>query len=194
MVNYPNGKSFVVDKDVNYSRRGMSLEDDLNDTNAYYLNADVAAVYKKPTPVRITKVDYKSRNTAKITEAFFQQPSTTDYNGVYKSLYIDFEAKETHSKSSLVLSMIHPHQLKHMERVIRYGGVAFMIVRFSAYDETYFVFSDKVLNYIANTDKRSIPHSWFVENGIIIPYKFAIKVDYLKVIDKYVLEVNGNNV
>ena len=184
MVNYPNGKQNDLSKTINYAHRGMSLEDDLNATNQYYLDADMAAIYKKPTPIRITKVDYKSRSTAKITEAFFQTPSTTDYNGVYKGLYLDFEAKETQSKTSLVLSMIHPHQLKHMERVIRYDGIAFMIVRFTEKDETFFVLASKVLDFIKETNRKSIPYSWFVENGELIKYNYAVKVDYLKVIDK----------
>ena len=83
MINYPNGKKNSNEKTINYANRGMSLEDDLNDTNKYYLQNDIAAVYKKPTPITIVNVEYKSRSTAKITEAYFQVPSTTDYNGVY---------------------------------------------------------------------------------------------------------------
>ncbi|MCR5066989.1 MAG: Holliday junction resolvase RecU [Erysipelotrichaceae bacterium] len=188
MINYPDGSHVKVEKTIDYGRRGMSLEDDLNATNKYYLESDIAAVYKKPTPIQITKVDYKSRATAKITEAYFQTPSTTDYNGVYKSLYIDFEAKETQSKTSLVSSMIHPHQLAHMERVIRYGGIAFVIVRFYTINETYFVFADRIISYLKSATRKSIPRKWFVENGILIPYNYLIKVDYLKVIDQYVLE------
>ena len=188
MIKYPNGSRVKVDKTIDYGRRGMSLEDDLNATNKYYLESDIAAVYKKPTPIQITKVEYKSRATARITEAYFQTPSTTDYNGVYKSLYIDFEAKETQSKTSLVSSMIHPHQLAHMERVIRYGGIAFVIVRFYSLDETYFVFAAKIINYLRSAQRKSIPHAWFVENGILIPYNYLIKVDYLKVIDQLILE------
>ena len=82
MINYQNGKKNSNEKTINYANRGMSLEDDLNDTNKYYLQNDIAAVYKKPTPITIVNVEYKSRSTAKITEAYFQVPSTTDYNGV----------------------------------------------------------------------------------------------------------------
>ena len=78
-----------------YSNRGMGLEDDLNNTNKYYLDTNKAIIYKKPTPITINKVDYKSRTDAVIKEAHFKIPSTTDYNGIYKGRYIYFEAKET---------------------------------------------------------------------------------------------------
>jgi len=191
MVNYPNGKHAEIKKVVNYSRRGMSLEDDLNSTNKYYLLIDKAAIYKKPTPITITKVDYKKRSSAKITEAFFQIPSTTDYNGVYKGKYIDFEAKETHSKTSMPLQMIHAHQIEHMRRVIRYGGIAFLIARFSEMNETYFIKAQDLLAYIDESSKKSLPYSWFKEMGILIPYNYNCKVDYLEIIDSILEDKDG---
>ena len=44
---------------------------------------DIEIIYKKPTPIKITKVDYPSRDKTVIKEAFFTVPSTTDYNGIY---------------------------------------------------------------------------------------------------------------
>ena len=190
MIKYPNGSRVKVDKTIDYGRRGMSLEDDLNATNKYYLESDIAAVYKKPTPITIVNVDYKSRETAKITEAYFQIPSTTDYNGVYRGQYIDFEAKETHSRTSMPLSMIHQHQLDHLARVLKYGGIAFLIVRFAVYDETYFVPADRFLKQIASSTARSVKHEWFQENCTLIPYNYVIKVNYLQIVDKI---IDGGN-
>ena len=105
MVNYPNLKKASVNVSIpknstskHYTAfRGMSLEEDINLSNTYYLSVDQAVIYKKPTPIQIVKVDYPSRNKARIVEAYYQAPSTTDYNGIYKGRYIDFEAKETKS-------------------------------------------------------------------------------------------------
>lgn len=186
MVNYPNGSKAVINKTVNYSRRGMTLENDINETNKYYLNSDIAAIYKKPTPITIVNVDYQSRETARITEAYFQIPSTTDYNGIYNGKYIDFEAKETNSRTSMPLSIIHPHQISHLERVVRYGGIGFLIVRFTQYDETFFVKAETFLDYLKVLKARSIKYEWFKNNGIIIPYNYAVRVDYLKVVKKII--------
>ena len=64
--------------------RGMSLENDLNDSNAYYCSCDRALIHKKPTPIQVVKVDYPERSAAKITEAYYKTPGTTDYNGIYR--------------------------------------------------------------------------------------------------------------
>ena len=99
-----------------HANRGMDLENDLNNTNSYYLDNDIAIVYKKPTPIKVSKVNYNKNHTI-ITEAFYEMPSTTDYNGIYKGKYIDFDAKEVKNSSSFALSNLHAHQLKHLKRV-----------------------------------------------------------------------------
>ncbi|NCC55574.1 MAG: preprotein translocase subunit SecA [Erysipelotrichia bacterium] len=72
----------------------MNLENAINATNEYYASNDVAYFYKKPIPIQDVKVDYERRSAAKISEAYYKIPSTTDYNGIYRGKYIDFEAKE----------------------------------------------------------------------------------------------------
>jgi recombination protein U len=188
MVGYPNKKDTYKEKNTSAAHRGMTLERDINDTNKYYLETDRAAIYKKPTPITIVNVDYKSRETAKITEAYFQIPSTTDYNGVYRGQYIDFEAKETHSRTSMPLSMIHQHQLDHLARVVKYGGIAFLIVRFAVYDETYYVSAKAFLEKISSSSARSVKYEWFQENCILIPYNYVVKVNYLQVVDRIIDE------
>ena len=76
----------------------MTFEKMINATNDYYLTHGMAVIHKKPTPVQIVRVDYPQRSRAKIVEAYFRQASTTDYSGVYRGHYIDFEAKENAAK------------------------------------------------------------------------------------------------
>ncbi|MDD3924701.1 MAG: Holliday junction resolvase RecU [Erysipelotrichaceae bacterium] len=188
MVNYPTPKfNLGVSNNTKsirtqHGKRGMCLEDDLNVTNKYYLDTSKAVIHKKPTPIQIVKVDYVTRSTAKITEAYFRKPSTTDYNGVYRQKAIDFEAKETASMNSFPLKSIHKHQLDHLENVIKHGCLAFVIIRFTAYDQTFLVKAKDVIE-LSKGSKRSIPYKWFLRFAYLIPFGLTPPVDYLKIID-----------
>ncbi len=185
MIKYPGGKK-VYKKPKNLgitSRRGMSLEEDINRSNEYYLHSDLAVVHKKPTPIQIVNVDYPSRNKAKITEAYFRQASTTDYQGVYKGLAIDFEAKETKNKTLFPLAALHEHQLAHLRAVHKHGAIAFLIIRFNTLDETYLIFAKDFLEFIDSQEQRSLPIKWIRELGYLINSSFKVPCDYLSVID-----------
>ena len=179
-MNYPNGikKTFKISA----SNRGMTLEQELNDTNLYYRNNDIAVIYKKPTPITINKVDYKNRKDAVIKEAHFMIPSTTDYNGIYKGKYIDFEAKETR-KSYFPLANIHAHQIEHLKKIKKCGGIGFIIVRFILDKETYLLEIDKLENFLDNNKRKSIPKEYFIQNGYLIKQGYKPYLDYLKIID-----------
>ncbi len=185
MVNYPNGKkSTYTHEKASAAHRGMELEKEINQTNDFYLANDIAVIHKKPTPVTIVKVDYPARNAATITEAYFKLPSTTDYNGIYRGRYIDFEAKECALKTSFPIKSIHHHQIVHLDTVTRHGAIAFVIVRFTVYDKTYYVKATDMTEYIRTCGRSSIPFDWFRENGIPIPSNYVKPVDYLKIVDE----------
>lgn len=193
-MNYPTGtkRKNLTDKNhsnINYRNRGMTLEAEINLSNEYYQEIDKAYIYKKPTPIKITKVDYPSRDKAVIKEAFFTVPSTTDYNGIYKGKYIDFEAKETRSSTSFNLNNIHPHQIKHLSNVYNHGGIAFVIVRFTILNETYLLKAEDLLSYIANSKRKSIPLAYFKEKAYILSDNYRPRIDYLQVVD---LLIGGN--
>ena len=188
-MNYPSGIKHNETKQINYSNRGMTLEEELNSSNEYYREINKAIIYKKPTPIKITKVDYPSRQAATIKEAFFTTPSTTDYNGIYKGYYIDYEAKETKSKTSFSLNNIHSHQINHLKRIKEHGGISFIIVRFTTINETYLLETNPLCDFIDNNKRKSIPIEYFKENGYLIKDSLKPIIDYLKIID-YLLEVN----
>src|SRR5699024_1262879 len=106
-VRYPNGmkrQKYNTSTTANqfksqYSKRGMTLEEDINVTNKFYLDTYKAIIYKKPTRIQNVNVHYPKRSAAIITEGYFQAKSTTDFNGLYRGEYIDLEAKETKNKS-----------------------------------------------------------------------------------------------
>jgi len=187
MIGYPTKKKIsVVSKPVGTANRGLSFEEDINQSNAAFLDRNLAVIHKKPTPVTIVKVDYPSRQKAKITEAYFKIPSTTDYNGIYKGRAIDFEAKETANKTSFSLSNIHPHQINHMLKVKEHGGICFLLIRFSSLDETYFLSIDKLTEFTNNQERKSLPYDWIKTHGFLIPYNFLIPVNYLTILDKFI--------
>lgn len=186
-MNYPNGikKNFKI----NTSNRGMKLESDINDTNLYYRNNNIAVIYKKPTPITINKVDYIARDNAVIKEAHFITPSTTDYNGVYKGCYIDFEAKETR-KNSFPLNNIHIHQIEHLKKIRNCGGIGFIIVRFILDNETYLLSINKLENFLNNETRKSIPKEYFIKYGYLIKQGYNPYLDYLKIVDILRSEIN----
>lgn len=191
-VNYPNGKrslSNIKSKTTNqtFSNRGMTLEEDINQTNQYYLDMDLAIIHKKPTPIQIVKVNYPKRSAAVITEAYFKQASTTDYNGLYRNHYVDFEAKETKNKHSFPLANVHEHQVHHMESIIKHGGICFMIIRFAHHGETYLLEAKELLAFWYEKEangRKSIPYTQIKQRGHFIPFKYQTRVDYLSIIDQ----------
>ena len=194
-MNYPNGKKCSIRKYQNsvnrsqsFSNRGMTLEEDINATNQYYLTHDICVIHKKPTPVQIVKVDYPKRSAAVIKEAYFKQASTTDYNGLYRGHYLDFEAKETRNKTSFPLHNFHEHQIKHMKDIIKHDGIAFVIIRFKAHEKTYFLDATKLFpvwdRQYHTAGRKSIPYQFIIDEGIEIPTHYPAIVDYIKVIDQ----------
>lgn len=190
-MNYPNGikkgnkpaQPNSIESKLNHKNRGMTLESDINISNEFYRDIDRAYIYKKPTPIKITKVDYPSRDKAVIKEAFFTIPSTTDYNGIYKGKYIDFEAKETKSKTAFTLSNIHPHQIKHIKNIYNHGGIAFLIVRFTTLNETYLLCAKEFLDYVEKNERKSIPLNFFKESAYLLKDGYKPRIDYLKIVD-----------
>lgn len=183
-MNYPGGiKIKKTNNNIEYANRGMSLESDINLSNEFYVSEEIAYIYKKPTPIQVVKVNYPSRKKAIIKEAYFKEPSTTDYNGLYKGKYIDFEAKETNS-SSFPLTNIHKHQIEHIKNIYNNGGICFLIVRFNKCNKTFILSAKDFLSFIDKNTRKSIPIEYFENNGYIIETKYIPRLDYIKVVDK----------
>ncbi|MDY0074930.1 MAG: Holliday junction resolvase RecU [Acholeplasmataceae bacterium] len=191
MINYPI-KRKAQTKSTNYANLGMTLESDIEASNTYYLNHDIAVIYKKPTPIQVVSVSYPARNKAKITEAYYKTPSTTDFNGIYKGHYIDFDAKETNSKTSMPLKNVHPHQIEHLKHVANHGGIAFLIVHFKAYNEYFLLPASILFNSWDDAHKekgrQSIPYRTFKEKAFLIPFGYQPRLDYLKVVQQKLLD------
>ena len=192
MINYPNGKkeyNKVVKnspteskKEVyNAANRGMDFEHAVNLSCSYYEDNGIALLYKRPTPIKILKTDYKH---ARITDAVFEKQSNTDYNGVYKGRYIDFECKETLSKTSIPFHNIPVHQIKHLKKVILHGGIAFFLIYFKTLNEVYLVDSSFVIDAYEKKERSSISYSVIKEKGHIVNENYMPRLDFIKVVDE----------
>ncbi len=168
-----------------FANRGMGLENDINETNNYYRTYDIALIYKKPTPIRITKTDYEN---LRITDGFFETQSTLDYNGVYRGFYIEFDAKETKSKTSFSINNIHKHQIEYIKKALKHGGIIFLIVRFTTLKKDYILKGNELLNFIETQNRKSIPLEYFEKNCYKIEIKYAPRLDYIKIVDKLIEE------
>lgn len=163
-----------------YGNRGMTLEEDINLTNDYYKEKNIALIYKKPIPIKVLKVN---ENKTRIKDGFYEKKSTLDYSGIYKQKYIEFDAKETNNKTSFPLSNIHEHQIEHIKNILFYKGIAFLIIRFNIINKTYLLPGETLINFINNNTRKSIPIDFFEENCQEIEFKYRPRLDYLKLID-----------
>lgn len=202
-IKYPKGSSHLLTshskkvstkKPISFANRGMSFEAEINQTNQYYLDRNIAVIHKKPTPVQIVNVDYPKRSAAVIKEAYFKEASTTDYNGVYKGKYIDFEAKETKNKTSFPLTNFHEHQIVHMEKCLVQEGIVFVLMSFSSIKRYFLVPASLVVEFWRkqnNNGRKSIPLIIIEERGFEIIPGFSPRIPYLETLDRYLGE--GDN-
>ena len=177
MVNYPNMKRSwqsstlsTHDKKHYTAHRGMSLEEDITLSNQYYLSHDIAVNPR--------------REAAKIVEAYYKTPSTTDYNGLYRGKYVDFEAKETKVKT-FPFANISKHQIDHLQKIINHGGIAFVIIAFTSLNEVYLIDASHIINDYYHSQRKSITYEKIKNLGHLIPQGYQPRLDYLKVVDDW---------
>ena len=180
-MKYPGKANSDYKATISYSNRGMTLEEDINVTNDFYRDSGFALINKRPTPINIVKVDYS--HGARITDAYFEKQSTTDYNGVYKGKYIDFEAKNTKSTTAFPLSNISEHQIIHLKNVIKHGGIAFFIISFQVKDEIYLLDASFVIEFYEHGSRKSIPYEVFKKEGVLIRQDYTPRLHYIEAVD-----------
>lgn len=208
MVKYPSGssaafrksskeskvrKKYTHRKNVDFSDRGMNLEQMINESNKYYRIKEIAVIHKKPTPIQIVKVNYPKRSRAVIKEAYFRQESTTDYNGVYQGYYLDFEAKETRNKTNFPLKNFHEHQIIHLEQCLKQKGICFTIIGFTVLKRYFVTPASKIITAWWDKDKSSVTFDEIKEWSIEIQSGFQPTLPYLKAVDHFIADRNLNN-
>jgi recombination protein U len=194
-IHYPNGNLYAHSAQTAakpkrattlYGGRGMTLEDEINNSNDYYLQTGRAVVHKKPTPIQIVRVDYPQRSQAVVREAYFKTPSTTDYNGVYRGYYLDFEAKETKNKASFPLKNFHQHQIDHMRACLLQDGICFVVMRFASLHRLFVYPASPVIDAWDEQVKggrKSIVLAQIEADGFEIKPQLSPTVPYLDGVD-----------
>lgn len=191
MIKYPNGLIYHIKKNnnkknkkikknrvFNAANRGMRFENEINKTNDFYLKKNIAIITKRPTPINVVKVKYHN-NSAIITQAYFEKQSTTDYNGVYRGYYLDFEAKSTKNKNSFPLKNISINQINHLKKVVQNKGIAFFLIEFYTINKVFFLDAKYVIKCFQNKKKSSISLNEIKKNGYQIERKLTPIYDYL---------------
>lgn len=166
---------------TSFHGRGVRFEDMINRANSYYLTNQIASIHKKPTPIQVVSVNYPKRSAAKIVEAYYKTPSTTDYNGIYKGNHIDFEAKETANITRFPLQNIMKHQIEHLQLVQTCGGISFLLIFFSKLDRIFLLDASFISKELLQ--KSYIPLVFFENNGIEIEHSNQLYLNYLSAVD-----------
>ena len=173
---YPGGIKKTLVKEISYKNRGMELENIINQTNTYYREKDIAYIYKKPTPIKVVKAEY-SKKGRRIIDAFYETPSTLDFNGIYKGKYIEFDAKETINKTSFPIKNIHNHQIEHIRNIYNHKGIVFLIIKMN--NRYFILMGEDFLKFLDNNERKSIPYEYISKYGIEISMTLN-GLDYLK--------------
>ena len=169
-------------KNSNFKNRGMFLENIINDSNTYYNSIEKCLIYKKPTQIKVLNVSYPSNTSHLIDKAVYSNISTLDYNGIYRSKYIEFDAKECHSKTSFPLSNIKSHQLEHIKKVIKQNGIVFLIIYMN--NEFYLLKGEDIISFINENDRKSIEFEYIKKKGYKINESYLPRLKYLDEVDK----------
>ena len=162
--------------------RGSTLEDLINHTNESYRDKHLALIQKIPTPITPIEIDKASRH---ITLAYFDQKSTVDYIGTVQGIPVCFDAKECAVKT-FPLQNIHPHQIQFMKEFEEQGGIAFIILHFTAMDEVYYLPFAPLYRYwerMAQGGRKSITYDE-IDKTFRIGRHRDILVHYLELIQK----------
>ncbi|MCC8059370.1 MAG: Holliday junction resolvase RecU [Clostridiales bacterium] len=162
--------------------RGSTLEDMINHSNECYREKHLALIQKVPTPITPITIDKQSRH---ITLAYFDQKSTVDYIGAVQGIPVCFDAKEC-AANTFPLQNVHEHQIRFMQEFEQQGGVAFIILHFTARDEIYYMpFADlfRFWKRMEEGGRKSVTYEEIDKSYQILPHR-DILVHYLVMLQK----------
>ena len=163
--------------------RGSTLEEFINHTNTRYSEMGLALIQKIPTPITPVRIDKEHRH---ITLAYFDKISTVDYIGAVQGIPVCFDAKECNA-DTFPLQNVHEHQIRFMEKFEQQGGIAFLLIYYTAREELYYMQYRQIRRFWDRAEaggRKSfrldeLEPDWFMklQNGFFIPYLDSIQTD-----------------
>lgn len=202
VIRYPDGRLMRVEKKedkIDHRRKenkteedrardkyikanmGMDFESDVSKSCDFFREKGIADIYKRPTPIKVVKMS--KSHPGMIEEAYFEEKSTTDYVGIYKGRYIDFECKET-IHDSVPYHMIREQQFAHLAFIDKLGGIGFFLVCFKVAQEVYLLPSHFILDEIQVKHHPGFKRSFFKEHGTLVRRGYLPPYYLLEAIDK----------
>jgi len=160
---------------------GMDFEADVSKSCDFFREKGVADIYKRPTPIKVVRMS--KEHPGMISEAYFEEKSTTDYVGIYKGRYLDFECKET-IHDVVPYHMIREQQFRHLDFITKLGGIGFLLVCFKREQEVYLLPAEILLSEVQRRRHPGFKLSFFQEKGTPVargylpPYQILDAVDH----------------
>lgn len=203
MINYPDGRKMTkvkpaegkvdhrksenkteaqrIRESMIKANMGMDFESDVSKSCQYYREKGIADIWKRPTPIKIVKMS--KERPGQISEAYFEEKSTTDYVGIYQGKYIDFECKET-IHDEVPYHMIREQQFLHLDFISKLGGIGFFFVSFRRAQEVYLIDCRYLLNEIKAKKHPGFKREFFKEHGVPVERGYLPPYHLLEAIDK----------
>lgn len=166
-------------------RRGQTFEKLLDYTNRIYQNQGRCLIQKRPTPVKVLKTQGR-----RVLSGVYEAKSTVDYDGLYRSRAIVFEAKSTKLKR-FPLDMLANHQIQYLDAAEKHGAISFVIIEMRDINKVFIVTNTKIQEYILNAKKggrKSIQIDVLNDIGFLVESSNGVPLDYLKVLDENLLK------
>lgn len=153
---------------MNHKNRGMILETIINSTIDFYNQNNVAIMHKKMLDISFKKIG----KDLVVKDAVVLRKSTVDYYGIYKGIFVAFEAKST-KENTLNLKQIQEHQLNYLKRIRFHQGCAFLIIFFKEFERFFLLDIAKL-----DLKQKSISLSFLEQNGIEVILTYPGIIDF----------------
>ena len=80
-----------------------------------------------------------------------------------------------------------------MKRVIHHGGISFVILRFTSYNETYLIDGQIMIDAYEDKNQKSLSYKKIKEVGKLIQESYIPRLKYLDAVDEMYFQGGCNN-